>query len=79
MFMCFCCGLYNAIWMNAKQSDMNYYLGFDISTSKDYNFFYNLFVRFGSWMIIFTNLVPISLIVTLEFVKLIQGVYIEKD
>lgn len=29
------------------------------------------FIVFGTWILIFTNLVPISLLVTLEFVKFI--------
>lgn len=36
----------------------------------------NLFVNWGSWILLFTNFVPISLIVTLEMVKYLQGINI---
>ena len=36
----------------------------------------DLFVQWGSWILLFTNFVPISLIVTLEMVKYLQGINI---
>ena len=33
----------------------------------------------GTWILIFTNLVPISLLVTLEVVKLGQGKFMQLD
>ena len=33
----------------------------------------------GTWILIFTNLVPISLLVTLEVVKVGQGSFMEQD
>lgn len=44
-----------------------------ISMSKE------MFVKWGSWVLLFTNFVPISLIVTLEMVKYIQGTRIAND
>ena len=35
-----------------------------------------LFTQWGSWILLFTNFVPISLIVSLEMVKYIQGINI---
>ena len=40
---------------------------------------YNFFVLFGNWILIFTNFVPISLLVTLEMVKLFQAMRIALD
>jgi phospholipid-transporting ATPase len=37
-----------------------------------------MFKKWGSWILLFTNFVPISLIVTLEMVKFIQGIFITK-
>ena len=34
---------------------------------------------FGTWILIFTNLVPISLLVTMEMIKFIQGIFISWD
>jgi phospholipid-transporting ATPase len=44
----------------------------------DVNFLYRneIFTKWGSWVLLFTNFVPISLIVSLEMVKFIQGIYI---
>jgi phospholipid-transporting ATPase len=36
-------------------------------------------VAFGSWFLILMNFVPISLMVTLEMVKFLQGGYIQWD
>lgn len=40
----------------------------------DYSNTYQLLVKWGSWILLFTNFVPISLIVSLEMVKYIQGI-----
>lgn len=38
-----------------------------------------LFIKWGTWILIFTNFVPISLLVTVEMVKFIQGILITLD
>ncbi len=57
--------------------DTHYYMGFTeddrVSTG------YLLICRLGTWMLIFTNFVPISLMVTLELVKVMQARFIEMD
>jgi len=35
--------------------------------------------RFGTWMLLFANFVPISLIVTMELVKFFQAQFIQWD
>lgn len=35
--------------------------------------------KFGTWILIFTNLVPISLMVTAEMVKLFQAFFMSND
>jgi len=47
------------------------YLHISQDSEEDNSDYYNLFVRFGNWLLIFNNFVPISLIVTLESVKFI--------
>lgn len=78
ILFCVFCGFYNAIWYSNNQNKLSY-LEIDLNGTKDNAFYYNLFVRMGNWLIIFQNFVPISLIVTLEMVKLFQGVFISKD
>lgn len=41
--------------------------------------FTTFIVKFFSWMLILSNLVPISLLVTLEIVKVTQGVWMMSD
>ena len=41
--------------------------------------FSTFFSIFGTWILIFTNLVPISLLVTMEMIKFIQGMFISWD
>lgn len=36
-------------------------------------------IKWGSWILLFTNFVPISLIVSLEMVKYIQGINISNS
>jgi len=38
-----------------------------------------LMIKWGSWILLFTNFVPISLIVSLEMVKYIQGINISNS
>lgn len=38
-----------------------------------------MFVRMGTWLLLLTNFVPISLLVTVEMVKYIQALFIEWD
>jgi phospholipid-transporting ATPase len=53
------------------------FLNFDIYLY--FNFFHRLLIKWGSWILLFTNFVPISLIVSLEMVKYIQGINISKS
>ncbi|EGR30447.1 phospholipid-translocating p-type flippase family protein, putative [Ichthyophthirius multifiliis] len=53
------------------------YLG--IQPNQEYFILFQFLYDFGNWILIFTNIVPISLIVTLETVKFIQGIIISKD
>ena len=78
ILFCIFSGLYSAIWYLYHKDDVDY-LSIDTHGSKDNSFVYNFFVRTGNWLIIFQNFVPISLIVTLEMVKVFQGVLISRD
>lgn len=74
---CFFASFYNAFWFNSKKEELSY---LEMDTTGFVNsFVYNVLVRFGNWLIIFQNFVPISLLVTLEMVKFIQGTIISQD
>jgi len=44
-----------------------------------YDLAYIILTMTGSWILIFCNFVPISLLVTLEMVKFFQGTFMEND
>lgn len=78
LIFCLFCSLYGAFWFVSHKIELTY-LEINEDKVQDSSFTYNLFVRAGSWLIIFQNFVPISLIVTLEMVKFVQGIFISKN
>ena len=67
--MSFIGALYYLFWLNSYKNELKYVLT-EVYLSK-IGFVFFLF-RIGTWNLIFTNLVPISLLVTLEMIKYIQ-------
>jgi phospholipid-transporting ATPase len=49
------------------------------TNNEQMNGFFMFLSRLGTWILIFTNLVPISLLVTMEMIKFIQGMFISWD
>jgi len=79
-----CCCLFGAIfgtfWLSYNLEQVNDYLRVSdgqIPSGADWVF--DALKRFGTWILIFTNTVPISLMVTLEVVKFIQAIFITWD
>lgn len=50
----------------------------DVSDELD-SFYHFILVKWGTWILIFTNFIPISLLVTLELVKFYQGFLVQND
>lgn len=75
LVFCGFCAIFYVSWMENSINDTSY-LELDKSNT---NSFYNFVVVFFSWMLLFSNFVPISLLVTLELVKFIQAIYISWD
>lgn len=65
---------FSSAWMHAYGID-SFYLGYDRSTNFNLLAFYNFF----SYMLLYNTMIPISLIVSLEFVKVFQSYFIEVD
>jgi phospholipid-transporting ATPase len=78
LIFCLFSSLYGAVWYTHHSEELSY-LEIDRNRAEDNSFAYNLIVRYGNWLIIFQNFVPISLMVTLEMVKFIQGIFISND
>ncbi|OMJ78487.1 hypothetical protein SteCoe_21684 [Stentor coeruleus] len=74
--ICLFCALFYVIWFSHTSSDTEQYLELDEHTESRLVVFILIFF---TWMLIFTNFVPISLIVTLEMVKFVQGIFISWD
>jgi phospholipid-transporting ATPase len=70
MIICTFCAVYYLLWYNGNINNVEY-LNIDRNDVVDNDPAYNFFVRIGNWILIFTNFVPISLLVTLEMVKFI--------
>lgn len=68
LVMCLICAIFNEIW-TARHSSVDWYIGLENISQ---NFAYNLL----TFVILFNNLIPISLQVTLEVVRFIQVPYL---
>lgn len=76
--LCLVCALYYTNWFITSKKDTEVYLELGkSSTSTDP--LVVCVIQFFSWMLIFTNFVPISLLVTLEMVRFMQAGFIGKD
>lgn len=75
--LCLFCAIYYSVWLDTNEDDLNY-LDISVDPTQE-NIGYNIGTRFGNWIIIFSNFVPISLLVTLEMVKFFQGILISRD
>lgn len=74
--LCLLSSVIYTIWFTRSEESTEQYLDLSVRTN---NIPAMLVIQFFTWMLIFTNLVPISLIVTLETVKFIQGWFISWD
>lgn len=66
------CSMANSVW-TGRHADSDWYLFFQVESES--NFGYNLL----TFIILYNNLIPISLQVTLEVVKFIQAIFINWD
>lgn len=78
--LCLIGALWETFWTKQYQSEA-YYLGFS-NPNEDWNTGHTIRYLVGSfftWILLFTNMVPISLLVTLEIVKFFQAMFISWD
>lgn len=76
VLICIVCAGYYTLWFWLTEDDTEQYLDLD---SHHNNLWAQFFIAFGTWMLIFSSFVPISMVVTLEMVKLFQGYFISWD
>lgn len=68
IILSFIAGLLNTIWEYVNYDDLVYLRAEDTTAT---NTFITFIINFGTWFLAISNLVPISLMVTLECVKFI--------
>lgn len=76
--LCAVCAVYYTNWFVVNKNRTEFYLELKESTISDDPIIVFI-IQFFTWMLIFTNFVPISLLVTLEMVRFMQAGFIGKD
>lgn len=77
VLICLFGGIYAASWHDYTQLNTNYLL--IKKGTRENNYGFNLFVRSGNWLILMNAIIPISLVITLEMVKIAQGLRMMLD
>ena len=79
--LCLFCGIVSTLWHEENQNHVFYlqYMSFKYINTQPRQFIKHILMRFGNWILLFTNFVPISLLVTLEMIKFGQGIVIQQD
>ncbi|KJP87227.1 hypothetical protein AK88_03144 [Plasmodium fragile] len=77
MIICFISAYYNAVIVSMSKKSKYKYLPFNLQESKK-PFIVGI-ISFFSWVVITANFIPISLIVTMSFVKVVQAYFISCD
>jgi phospholipid-translocating P-type ATPase (flippase) len=73
LLLCLICAIFSGIWEEYVGEDM-WYLD-----PEDLNFAGIAFKRFFTFLVLYNNLIPISLYVTMEMVRVMQARFIEAD
>jgi phospholipid-transporting ATPase len=68
----------STFWADAHFDDASYlFEQMQLASAGDYVAYF--FVRLGNWFILFVNFVPISMMITLEMIRLFQAFFIIND
>lgn len=78
IILCAACSFYYTAWYLENQGSTDIYLKLDESFTTESPLI-QFIIQFFTWMLIFTNFVPISLLVTLEMVRFTQASFIASD
>jgi hypothetical protein len=74
--LCVASALANSFWLQIDLKDLPY---LEISEQSD-SFMLHFFPNFGimavAWLLVLMNFIPISLIITLDFVRIVQSILI---
>lgn len=78
LVLCAVCAVYYTNWFVVNKNKTELYIELKESSVSDDPIIVFI-IQFFTWMLIFTNFVPISLLVTLEMVRFMQAGFIAKD
>ena len=76
VFLCIFAAIYYAVWYNGSKNNTEVYLELRLDNQTPLT---QLVFQFFTWMLLLTNFVPISLLVTLEMVRYVQAMFISSD
>lgn len=72
--------MYQVTWNHKNRKESEFYLGWSLDqTGNSNNITVMIFKGLGTWLLMFSDFVPISLLVTLEFIKFFQAIFITYD
>eukprot|EP00347_Sterkiella_histriomuscorum_P008769 403343827 len=79
--VCFFGSMFGTIWERDNRTETYNYLKIELlySESENRSWTEQFFTRFGTWILLFTNFIPISLTVTIEVVRMAQGFFMSWD
>jgi phospholipid-transporting ATPase len=78
--LCLFSSIYSTLWERANIEKKLSYLEIHHTYNKQWkSYLIWALVRFGSWIIMFTYFIPISLVVTIEAVRMMQGYFMGWD
>ena len=78
--ICLFSSLYETLWRRANTEETGPYLAFPDKQGLVWRtWLKSALIRLCSWILLFTNFVPISMMVTLETVRFAQGYFMQSD
>ncbi|EAS00135.1 phospholipid-translocating P-type ATPase, flippase family protein (macronuclear) [Tetrahymena thermophila SB210] len=81
MLLCVFSAYLSYFMFKDSKDEMDYLYHHDSNQDSEINISITkfIFIKWGTWVLIFTNFIPISLLVTLELVKFYQGFQVQRD
>ncbi|XP_052793308.1 phospholipid-transporting ATPase VB-like isoform X2 [Mya arenaria] len=78
LFLCFFCAAGSALWLG-QYEDSTAIMFIPFESSEQFNPYFQAFIVFFTYIIIFQSVIPLPLYVSLEIIKLLQVYFINQD
>lgn len=78
LFLCFFCAAGSALWLG-QYTDSTQIMFIPYESTEQFNPYFNAFIVFFTYIIIFQSVIPLPLYVSLEIIKLLQVYFINQD